>query len=72
LQIFFGQALEDFYAFGEVLELLFCDPVAENVSCGVVLVLLIQRGYITLQNVIDILKVIAAPLLCEIRRWYYD
>jgi hypothetical protein len=43
----------------------------EDVSGGVVLVLIIQPGYITLQNVIDIIKVCAALLLCEIRRWYY-
>jgi hypothetical protein len=60
---FFGYALQELYAFGEVFELLFCDPVAENVSGGVVLELLMERGYITLQNVIDIIKVIAGLLL---------
>jgi hypothetical protein len=43
----------------------------ENVSGGDVLALLMEGGYI-LQDVIDIIKVIAGLLLCGIRRWYYD
>ena len=39
-------------------------------SGGVVLELLVEGGYI-LQDVIDIIKDIAALLLCEIRRLYY-
>ncbi len=51
----------------------FREPGNEESLTGVVIVVFsIKPAYITLQNVINILKVIAALLLCEIRRSYYD